>query len=81
MQRRKFFGLSLGAPLAGVAAPAAADPMHKSTCCTCNAWGRGSKDDTVGQCRRHPPAYRSGPVSIWPKTRGIDWCGEHVRKR
>jgi hypothetical protein len=37
-------------------------------------------DQSVGFCRRFPPARRENGVGAWPITFGSDWCGEYADK-
>lgn len=54
-------------------------------CHSCTFWRpMGTHTDTagrlLGECRKgvpHMPSDAADPLRRWPRTRDIDWCGEH----
>ncbi|HSR67378.1 MAG TPA: hypothetical protein VLU25_05505 [Acidobacteriota bacterium] len=58
-------------------------------CSNCRFWHRIARTRMgalQGECRIHPPAVYPGPefqadrLTLWPRTDGSDWCGEHQPK-
>ena len=62
-------------------------------CRECRFWITANAPGGVGRCRRNAPVpYIAGLVNpesiyqgtqlegaaIWPRTRDVDWCGEHI---
>ena len=54
-------------------------------CCACRHWeafaeGPSEAKQAAGECRVRAPAILmwelSKLASVWPETRGFDWCGE-----
>lgn len=61
------------------AAPVAAMPERTDGvwCNVCRFWNANRGMVSDGQCRRHPPVVLAGATrSLWPKTKGDDWCGD-----
>jgi hypothetical protein len=49
-------------------------PYPKWKCETCTYW-YDLNEDNRGQCRRSPPLLQEFKT-LWPETKGFDWCGE-----
>ena len=56
------------------------------TCSTCSYWQPMASQPGLGECRHDPPRVVqtvSGTLtypSVWPTSRGTDWCGYYTSK-
>ncbi len=55
------------------------DRVHAPLRCDkCRFWKAPTHGNALtGECRFNPPAYTTVVRTIWPCTKGDDWCGKH----
>lgn len=59
-----------------------------NTCNNCKYYRQGTRNDTIGQCKRYPPTIpelppvegRTHRVTLWPIVYHYDLCGEWKEK-